>query len=86
MQNSSSQQLQSIQVACHSGRSYDDRPTSFVWNGKRYDIDSIEREWLEPDEKHFIVQAIKAETPYDEKRFDICYYTQEDIWRLNEIQ
>jgi hypothetical protein len=68
-----------IQVTCHSGRSYADHPTSFTWNGARYDIDGIEREWLEPGEKHFIVQATKAGTPYDEKRFDICYHTQEDI-------
>ena len=74
-----------VQVTCHSGHSYADRPTSFTWNGARYDIDGIEGEWLEPGEKHFIVQATKAGTPYDEKRFEICYHTQEDIWLLNEI-
>ena len=46
----------------------------------------IEHEWFEPGEKHFIVQATGAETPQDEKRFEICYDTREDIWRLNEIQ
>ena len=80
------QKPQPIQVACYSGRSYADQPTSFVCNGERYDIDSIEREWLEPGEKHFIVQSTKAEMPHDEKRFHICYDTHEDIWRLNEIQ
>jgi hypothetical protein len=86
MQNYSSQQPQSTLVACYSGRSYADRPTSFVWNRERFEITNIEREWLEPGEKHFIVQAIKAETLQDEKRFEICYHTQEDIWRLNVIQ
>ena len=84
--NTYPQQPQSIQVTCHSGRSYADRPTSFLWNQERYEITNIEREWLEPGEKHFIVQAIKAETLQDEKRFEICYHTQEDIWRLNVIQ
>jgi hypothetical protein len=68
-----------IKVTCYSGRSYADRPISFVWKHERFEITSIEREWLEPGEKHFIVQATKAGTPYDEKRFDICYHTQEDI-------
>ena len=80
------QQPHHIKVSCHSGHSYADRPISFVWEQKRYEITEIEREWLEPGEKHFIVQATKAETPHDEKRFEICYHTREDIWRLNEIQ
>ena len=86
MQTYSSQQPQSTLVTCHSGHNYADRPTSFVWNNERYEITKIEREWLESGEKHFIVQAIKEETPQDEKRFEICYDTREDIWRLNEIQ
>jgi len=86
MQTYSSQQPQSTLVTCHSGHNYANRPTSFVWNNERYEITKIEREWLESGEKHFIVQAIKEETPQDEKRFKICYHTREDIWQLNEIQ
>jgi hypothetical protein len=77
---------QPIQVTCHSGRSYADRPTSFILHRERYEVTNVEREWLEPSEKHFIVQATKTETPQDEKRFEICYHTKEDIWQLNEIQ
>jgi hypothetical protein len=77
---------QTIHVTCHSGHSYADRPTSFVWNGELYEISEIEREWLEPGEKYFIVQAAGAKTPQDEKRFEICYDTREDIWRLRENQ
>ena len=73
-----------IRVACRSGRSYADRPTSFVWNGERYDVENIEREWLEPGRKHFIVIAAKAGVPESEKRFHICYDTKEDLWRLCE--
>jgi hypothetical protein len=57
------QQLQLIHVTCYSSHSYADRPTSFVWNRERFEITNIEREWLEPGEKHFIVQAIKEEKP-----------------------
>jgi hypothetical protein len=82
MQNYSSQKFQSIQVACYSGRSYADRPTSFVWNYERYEITKIEGEWLEPAQKRFIVQATRAQTQHDEKRFEICYDTHEDTWQL----
>jgi len=86
MQNPSSQQLQLIQVKCYSSHSYADRPTSFIWNCERFEITKVESEWFEPDEKHFIVQATRAQTQHDEKRFEICYDTHEDIWQLNEIQ
>jgi hypothetical protein len=86
MQNSSSQQFHPIHVACRSGHSYADRPTSFACNDERYEVTVIEQEWLEPGEKHFIVQSTRAETPHDEKRFEICYHTQEDVWQLNETQ
>ena len=75
-----------IRVACRSGRSYADRPTSFVWNGERYDISGIEREWLEPGGKHFIVKAAIAGNAESEKNWHICYDTSEDLWRLYEIQ
>ena len=84
--NYCTQQPHHIKVTCYSGHSYADRPISFIWNKERHEITRIEREWLEPGEKHFIVQATKAETPQDEKHFEICYHTQEDIWRLNEIK
>jgi hypothetical protein len=86
MQSSSSRQLQPIKVACYSSHSYADRPISFVWNSERYDINNIEREWLEPDVKHFIVRAARKDAAESEKRLHICYHTQEDLWQLKEIQ
>jgi hypothetical protein len=86
MRNPSSRQLQPIKVTCYSSHSYADRPTSFVWNDERYDINSIERECLEPGEKHLIVRAARKDAAKREKRLHICYHTQEDLWRLKEIQ
>jgi hypothetical protein len=80
------QQFQIIRAACHSGRSYAERPTSLVWKSKRYEITEIEREWLEPSQKHFIVRAAMANAPESEKRIHICYDTVEDLWRLCENQ
>jgi hypothetical protein len=86
MYNLSSQQPRPIQVICYSGHSYADKPKSFISNGEQYDIDSIEREWLEPREKHFIVKTIRAGHSKSEKRCHICYDTREDTWQLKEIQ
>jgi hypothetical protein len=74
-----------IQVTCYSGRSYADRPASFVWQGKRYEVNEIEKEWLEPRQKHFIVRATGEKGEKGEKRFDICYDEREDSWSLREV-
>jgi len=71
-----------IQVTCYSGRSYADRPASFVWQDKQYEVNKIEKEWLEPRQKHFIVRATGEK---GEKRFDICYDEGEDSWSLREV-
>ena len=67
------------QVTCYSGRSYADRPASFVWQGRQYEVQTIEREWLEPGERHFLVRT------EGEKRFEICYHEREDSWSLTEL-
>ncbi len=67
-----------IAVVCYSGRTYADRPASFVWQGKKYDVKQVEKEWLEPGERHFVVKT------EDEKRFEICYHEREDSWSLRE--
>lgn len=67
------------EVTCYSGRSYADRPASFVWQGTRYEVKEVEREWQEPGEKHFLVKT------EDEKRFEICYHERQDSWSLIEI-
>ncbi len=71
-----------IQVTCYSGHSYADRPASFVWQGKQYEVNEIEKEWLEPRQKHFIVRATGEK---GEKRFDICYDEREDSSSLREV-
>ena len=70
---------QPVQVTCYSGRTYADRPASFVWQDKQYEVKEIEREWQEPGEKHFL---IKTE---DDRRFELCYYEGQDQWSIAEI-
>jgi len=71
---------QSVRVSCYSGRIYADRPSSFVWQGVRYELKDIEKEWQEPGERHFQVLT------QDEKRFKLCYNEGQDQWSLTEIE
>ena len=79
---------QTISVTCYSGRSYADRPASFVWQGRKYTAEKVEKEWQEPGEKHFVVTTRgeeSGESEKGEKRFEICYHEREDSWSLIEI-
>ena len=69
---------QPVEVQCHSGCQYADRPGSFVWQGTRYGVKTVEKQWLEPGERHFLVRSM------GEKRFHICYHEAEDRWSLIE--
>ena len=75
---------QAVQVQSYSGRSYADRPASLVWQDRQYEVKDIEREWLEPGEKHFVVLTRGVEDERDEKRFEICYDEREDSWSLRQ--
>ena len=70
---------QPVSVTCYSGRSFADRPASFVWQGRKYEVKDIERGWLEPGQRHFLVKT------EDDRRFEICYHEPEDSWSLVEL-
>ncbi|MDY6918104.1 MAG: DUF6504 family protein [Chloroflexota bacterium] len=71
---------ESVSVTCYSGRDYPDRPTSFVWRGRKYEVKLVEKEWLEPGERHFTVRT------RDDRTFMISYRRKEDRWSLVEIE
>ena len=71
--------FQPTQVTCYSGRIYADRPASFVWLDKRYEVKEMEKEWQEPGEKHFMVRT------EDDRRFELCYHEGNDQWSIAEI-
>jgi len=82
---------QEVQVQCYSGRSYADRPASFVWQDRQYQVKDIEKEWLEPGKRHFLVRTRgggrgeNEKSEMDEKRFEICYDERGDSWWLREV-
>jgi len=71
--------LDNLKVNCYSGYTYAERPESFLWQGVEYEIEEIEKEWLEPGEKHFQVRT------RDNKIFQLCYNETEKQWSLTEL-
>ena len=71
--------MDNIKVRCYSGRTYAERPVSFEWEGAEYRVEEIEKEWLEPGEKHFQVRA------GGNKLFRLCYNEKEEQWSIREI-
>jgi hypothetical protein len=66
----------SVEVKCYSGFAYAERPVSFRWRGKEYNIEKIEKEWQEPGRKCFLVST--GET----KSFQLCYNHINQQWTL----
>ncbi len=69
----------SIEVTCYSGHTYAERPTSFLWEGIEYDVEEIEKEWLEPGQRYFRVCTT------DSKLFRLWYDETERNWSLTEL-
>ena len=71
--------LSNLKVNCYSGHTYAERPLSFLWEGVEYEVEKIEKEWREPEEKHFKVRT------RDNKLFQLCYNETEGWWSLTEL-
>jgi hypothetical protein len=56
---------------------YSERPISFLWQGQKYEVEEIEKEWLEPSEKHFNVH-----TTNNKQSFHLWYSEKKDLWHL----
>ena len=71
--------LNNLKVNCYSGHTYAERPRSFLWQGMEYEVEEIEKEWLEPRERFFQVRT------KDNKLFQLCYNEVNDQWSLIEL-
>ena len=69
----------STKVWSHSERTYAERPESFLWEGRLFEVETIEKAWQEPGEKHF-----RARTKGD-KLFELCYHELWDEWTAIEL-
>ncbi|MBI4303891.1 MAG: hypothetical protein HY665_06090 [Chloroflexi bacterium] len=68
--------LEDLKVTCYSGYTYAERPMSFQWQGVEYQVEEIEKEWLEPGRRCF-----QARTR-DSKFFQLCYNETTKEWSL----
>ena len=78
-EGSSSDGLDNLKVRCYSGQTYAQRPRSFAWEGVEYEVEEVEKEWLEPGERHFQLRT------KDNKLFQLCYNEAQDQWSLTEL-
>ncbi len=69
----------SLKVRCYSGQSYAERPVSFIWEDKEYEVAEIEAEWRGEDSKNFRLRT------KDNKLFQLCYNVSQDQWSLTEL-
>jgi hypothetical protein len=70
--------MNNLTVKCYSGHTYAERPKSFQWQGVEHEVEEIEKEWLEPGERHFQVRT------GDNKSFQLCYNESQQKWSIKE--
>ncbi len=71
--------LNNLKVNCYSGYTYAERPESFLWQDVEYEVEEIEKEWLEPGERYFQVRT------RDNKLFRLYYNETDKQWSLIEL-
>jgi len=67
--------LEWIEVRCYSGHTYAQEPRSFVWRGREYAMESIERAWREPAGPRWRVRSVAGTVT-------LGYDVAEDAWWL----
>jgi len=68
-----------IEVECYSGYKADEKPISFILNGKKYMVEKIIDQWRSPEFEYFKVQAD------DEKAYLLRNDGRNGEWTLEKI-
>ena len=63
-----------IQVECHSGYAYVDRPAALYWDDNRLIVKKIIQQWRTPSGWKFLIQTM------DDRTFEIAYDEPMDNW------
>ena len=67
---------QSELVRCISSHTYAQRPVSFTYKDREYQVKQMIAEWREPSEKSFIVLSECGQ------RFKLSFDYEEQVWRI----
>lgn len=70
-------QLIPVAVECYSGYTFAERPMAFVWEGRRYRVERVLRQWRSPDGSGFRVLT------FDGAQFQLAYDKNQDRWFLH---
>jgi hypothetical protein len=65
-----------LAVECHSGHTYAGEPRAVVWQGQRYEVESVVARWRLPQGPAFRVLAGEGVV------FDLDYNEEEDRWTI----
>lgn len=68
-----------VQVECHSGYAYPERPMALILENERLDIIEIQSEWRTLSGKHFRVRLV------DDREVEVVYDENEDEWHTAGI-
>lgn len=68
-----------VEVKCHSGYTYDERPVEFRVGGQVYRVTSITAEGRTPEGKWFQVVTGSGQT------FRLSYFPAEDKWSISGL-
>jgi hypothetical protein len=65
-----------VAVECYSGYTFAERPTAFVWEGRRYLIEEVLKQWRSPEGPGFRVLTAEG------TQFELTYDATQDQWSL----
>jgi len=71
--------LNNLEVKCYSGHTYAEEPRSFLWQGREYEVEKVEKSWQEPGERYFRVST------KDNRLFQLCYNEADKQWSIIEL-
>jgi hypothetical protein len=66
-------------VECHSGSEYAERPTALYWQGKRLEVEAIQRRWRTPTARCFRVRTVLDQV------FELIYQEHSDQWQVTPV-
>ena len=69
----------SVKVWCYAGYKYPERPTAFLYEGRKLTVHKVQSTWKTEDSENFLVH-----TTYG-KEIVLIYNPSEDKWNLQEM-
>lgn len=75
----SNRKIKIIKVECYSGYRVDERPVSFISDGKKFMVSKIIEQWRSPDADHFKVLAD------DGKGYLLVHNNINDDWVMEKV-